>query len=240
MAVKVAVRRNFDESPTAYDEYERLTGRFGALTDRLDDAMRSHAERPPERVLDAGAGTGISTRRLRARSASVVALDISRSMLDENPGEHVVQGDFDRLPFEDNAFDAVAFTASLFLTPTPKHAVGEARRVLRAGGVVGCVAPLGWTTEDGRDVFESLERESRSPASADSVENALSESFGVASGEWSFETTPDALRAFHAIPAMAARLYPRLDTDERIERAEKLLETVDGPLRERWRWFVGR
>lgn len=238
--MKEHVRRNFDESPTAYDEYERLTGRFGALTDRLYDAMSSSADRSPDRVLDAGAGTGISTRRLRARATAVVAVDISRSMLEENPGECVLQGDFDRLPFRDDTFDAVAFTASLFLTPTPERAVGEARRVLRSGGVVGCVAPLGWTTGDGRDVFESLERESRSPTSPESVGHALAESFDVESGGWSFETTPDALRAFHAIPAMAARLYPRLDADERIERAEALLAEIDGLLEERWRWFVGR
>ena len=238
--MKEIVRQNFDESPTAYGEYERLTGRFGALTERLYDAMRSSADRSPETVLDAGAGTGVSTRRLRSRATTVVAFDISRPMLEENPGEHVVQGDFDRLSFREEAFDAVAFTASLFLTPTPERAVGEARRVLKPGGVVGCVAPLGWTTGDGRDVFEALDRESRSPTSTESVESALSDSFDVESGEWSFETTPDSLRAFHRIPAMAARLYPRLDADERIERAETLLAAIDEPLSERWRWFVGR
>ncbi len=37
---------------------------------------------------------------------------------------------------------------------------------------------------------------------------------------------------------MAARLYPRLPPDERVERARELLSQVEGPLEQRWRWVV--
>jgi cyclopropane-fatty-acyl-phospholipid synthase len=236
--MKDAIRRNFDESPSAYREYEERTGRFSALADRLYDRMSERGTEPIETVLDAGAGTGISSRRL-AREAVPVALDLSQAMLASNPVDHRIQGDFDRLPFEADSFDAVAFTASLFLTPDPDHAVGEARRVLRPRGPVGAVAPLGWTTADGEDVFRPLSRESRSPSGADAVGDALAAAFEIDTGIWSFETTPEALRTFHAVPAMAARLYPRLHTDERIERARALLADVEGPLEQRWQWFVG-
>ena len=236
--MKDTIRRNFDESPTAYGEYEALTGRFATLADRLYDAMAARGNSPFRRVLDAGAGTGISSRRF-ARDSTPVALDLSRTMLESNPAEHRVQGDFDRLPFGTDSFDAVALTASLFLTPDPDHAARETRSVLRSGGPVGAVAPLGWTRADGEDVFRPLSRTSRSPSGAEAIEDALEGVFEIETGIWSFETTAEALRTFHAVPAMAARLYPRLDTEDRIERARELLADVEGPLEQRWQWFLG-
>ncbi|WP_299233474.1 class I SAM-dependent methyltransferase [Natronomonas sp.] len=237
--MKDAIRRNFDESPGAYARYEALTGRFGALAERLLEAMTRRSTEPVGTVLDAGSGTGISARRFRASGATPTALDISRAMLEANPTADRVQGDFDRLPFGADRFDAVAFTASLFLTPDPDRAVREARRTLRRGGPVGAVAPLGWRTADGEDVFGSLPRASRSPTNASTVGAALRKRFDVETGVWAFETTPEALRAFHRVPAMAARLYPGSEPGERVERAEALLADVEGPLRQRWRWFVG-
>lgn len=237
--MKDAIRTNFDGSPDAYAQYERRTGRFETLAERLIDTMADRAASPIGVTLDAGAGSGISTGVLDRHGLKPVAADLSRGMLSVNPAPNRVQCDFDALPFVADAFDAVAFTASLFLTPEPQRAASEARRVLRAGGVVGAVAPLGWTTDDGADVFAPLSRESRSPAGAEAVETALRASFSVETGTWSFPTTAANLRAFHSIPAMSARLYPRLDTGERISRARTLLADIDGPLEQRWRWFVG-
>ncbi|WP_181692328.1 class I SAM-dependent methyltransferase [Natronomonas sp. LN261] len=238
--MKDAIRDNFDESPNAYDEYERRTGRFEALADRLYDELDRRTSRIGA-LLDAGAGSGVSTAVFDERGAAPIAFDLSGRMLRECPGTIAprVQGDFDELPFVGEAFDAVVFTASLFLTPDPARAAREARRVLRPGGGVGAVAPLGWTTLDGDDVFAPLARDSRSPTGADDVADALDANFGVESGEWAFRTTAEDLRAFHAVPAMAARLYPRLDPDERLGRARELLSDVEGPLEQRWRWFVG-
>jgi cyclopropane-fatty-acyl-phospholipid synthase len=44
---------------------------------------------------------------------------------------------------------------------------------------------------------------------------------------------------FHAIPAMAARLYPTEPPEERVRRATDLLNALDGTVEERWRWIVG-
>lgn len=234
--MKGAIRANFDESADAYGAYERRTGRFGDLAERLGNAVEARGDRIGT-ALDAGAGTGASTRRLDFDR--VVALDLSAAMLAANPADERVQADFDRLPFADDTFDAVVFTASLFLSPSPARTAAEAARVLETGGVVGAVAPLGWTDGDG-GVFADLERDARSPSGVEDVHGALEAVFDVESGVWSFPTTAADLRAFHAIPAMAARLYPRLDTEERLERAATLLADVEGPLEQRWRWFVGR
>lgn len=237
--MKDGIRSRFDDSPIAYDRYESRTGRFGALTERLVAEMQSRETRQPTMVLDAGAGTGVSSRILEGYGERLVSLDLSREMLHHNEGHHRVQADFDRLPFDRETFDAVAFTASLFLTPDPERAVREARRVCRPGGTVGAVAPLGWTTPDGEDVFAALERDSRSPTGAAEIETALRSAFSVETGRISFDTTGDALREFHTIPAMSARLYPRLDHATRIERVRVLLADVDGPLEQHWRWMVG-
>ncbi|MFT4884346.1 MAG: SAM-dependent methyltransferase [Natronomonas sp.] len=237
--MKDAIRANFDASVSAYDAYEQRTGRFSALARLLHAEMGTRGDGSLDTVLDAGAGSGISTRAFAETASRTVALDISREMLREIDAAPRVQGDFDHLPFADGAFDAVAFTASLFLAPDPTVAVGEAARVLRPGGVVGAVAPLGWVTDDGTDVFETIDRESRSPTRTDDVEAALADEFEVSTGTWRFATTAADLRLFHAIPAMAARLYPKHSPDERVEKARELLDTVEGTLEQRWRWMVG-
>jgi SAM-dependent methyltransferase len=237
--MKDIVRGNFDASVSAYDTYEERTGRFEALARLLHAELAARVDGPLETVLDAGAGSGASTRALAESTPRPVALDISREMLAAADPFPRVQGDFDHLPFIDGAFDGVAFTASLFLAPDPTVAVAEAARVLRPGGIVGAVAPLGWVGADGTDVFEGLDRESRSPTGADEVEGALADTFDVTTGTWRFATTADDLRLFHAIPAMAARLYPKRSPDERVALAHDLLATVEGTLEQRWRWVVG-
>ena len=237
--MKRHVRKNFDASPAAYETYETRTRRFEELADRLGDKMRQRSQEPIERVLDAGAGSGASTHVLKRAGWEVVPLDISRSMLRKNRTANRIQADFDHLPFTDQSFDGVAFTASLFLTPEPKSAIAEAGRVIRPDGIVGAVAPLGWTTPEGTDVFETIDRESRSPTATEDVEAALRAEFDVTTGDWSFETTGRNLRLFHAVPAMAARLYPRSDPEARVEKTIRLLAAVDGPLYQEWRWFLG-
>lgn len=237
--MKDVVRENFDASVTAYDGYEEQTRRFTTLARLLAAEMTTHKDGTLETVLDAGAGTGVSTRVFAERAQQTVALDISREMLRKVSVAPQAQADFDRLPFVADAFDGVAFTASLFLVPDPSVAVREAERVLRSGGVVGAVAPLGWVDADGTDAFASLDRESRSLTRASKVNTALETAFDVATGTWRFATTAEEIRHFHAIPAMAARLYPSLDPDERVARARKLLDSLEGTFEQRWQWVVG-
>ena len=237
--LKDAVRANFDASVSAYEAYERRTGRFGTLSRLLLLEMTVRADGSLGTLLDAGAGTGISTAVLEASGARTVALDASRGMLRANEAADRIQGDFDRLPFVDDAFDGVAFTASLFLVSDPSVAVREARRVCRPGGVVGAVVPLGWVDGEGVDVFERLEREPRSPSGADEVEAAVEREFVTRAGDWRFAAAAGDVERFHAIPAMAARLYPKESSEERVRKATELVGALDGTVEERWRWVVG-
>lgn len=239
--MKRQVRDNFDLSVDGYLAYEADTGRFAGLARRLRDAL---AERGAtfDRVLDLGAGTGASTA-VFAEAGPVVALDASRGMLAANAVPDRVLGDLERLPVADGRFDVVAFAASLFAVPDPAAAAREARRVVREDGLVGATVPAGWYS-GGRDVFDGLPRESRSPRTVDDVRAALEAAFDLDGGRWSVPSSPAAVRAFHAMPAGAARLYPHLPPDERRREAMSLLagleDRLDGPVEQRWHWFVGR
>ncbi|AUG48961.1 cyclopropane-fatty-acyl-phospholipid synthase [Haloarcula taiwanensis] len=237
--MKNVVRRNFDASVDAYTTYERRTNRFTSLARLLAAEMSTRPDGRLGTVLDAGAGTGVSTRVFAETAADTIALDISREMLREIDSAARLQADFDHLPLSDQSVDGVAFTASLFLVPDPATAVREAARVLRPDGVVGAVAPLGWFCPDGTDVFEQFERESRSPSDTSTLQDALASDFSTTTGTWRFSTTAENIRLFHAIPAMAARLYPKLDTEQRVRQAHELLGALDGTFEQRWRWVIG-
>lgn len=205
---KNVVRANFDASVDVYSRYGRRTGRFTALARLLVAEMSARGDGPFDAVLDAGAGTDVSTQIVAGRADGPVALDISREMLTEVASAPRVEADFDHLPFVDDTFDAVVFTASLFLVPDPTVATLETGRVLRPGGFVGAVAPVGWVTANGTDIFADLNRESRSPTATADIERALTDKFAVTTGTWRFATGVADVRLFHTTPAMAAHLYP--------------------------------
>jgi demethylmenaquinone methyltransferase/2-methoxy-6-polyprenyl-1,4-benzoquinol methylase len=115
-----------------------------------------------ERVLDLAAGTGTSSLTFTAGGADCVACDFSLGMLRagqarlrgrERKGPEgrlgLAAGDALRLPFRDEAFDAVTISFGLRNVVSPVAALGEMRRVTRPGGrLVVCefstitIAPL--------------------------------------------------------------------------------------------------
>jgi len=109
-----------------------------------------HAVHKNDIVLDAGAGTG-STALLAAKKAGangkVTALDMNESMLSE--AKHKAEkaglsdrmifktGDMERLPFDDNTFDAVLSTYSLCPLFDPEKGALELYRVTKPCGRIG-------------------------------------------------------------------------------------------------------
>jgi SAM-dependent methyltransferase len=97
------------------------------------------------RVLEVGCGTGVLTRQLGRWPdvASVVGVDVAgfllvraRELSADLPNVIYREADARSLPFADESFDAVLFDSTLSHVPDPTAALGEAYRVLVAGGLL--------------------------------------------------------------------------------------------------------
>ncbi|KOV56469.1 class I SAM-dependent methyltransferase [Streptomyces sp. MMG1121] len=116
--------------PALFDAIEELAGR--SLTGA--------------KVVDVGAGTGISTSLLHARGADVLAVEPGGGMAAEFrrglPHIPIVRGSGNALPVADAHADFVTYAQAWHWTDTA-HSVPEALRVLRPGGALA----LWWNTD---------------------------------------------------------------------------------------------
>ncbi|GAA2624994.1 demethylmenaquinone methyltransferase [Dactylosporangium fulvum] len=94
--------------------------------------------KPGERVLDLGAGTGVSTFELAKSGAFAVGVDLSIGMLQaghaKRPTVSLLAGDALALPFADETFDAVTISFALRNVSDTEAALREMARVTKPGG----------------------------------------------------------------------------------------------------------
>ena len=96
-----------------------------------------HADRPIERLLDVGGGSGRAAAALTGPDITVV--DASVGMLSRarrGRGLSGVAGDAGRLPFRDESVDAVTIVDAFHHLPDQDAALAEAARVLAPGGAL--------------------------------------------------------------------------------------------------------
>ena len=109
------------------------------------DLVQRLPARPDGDVLEVACGTGVVTRRLRARldpGVRIVATDISASMLayareKASDARNIdwQEADACKLPFAEGAFAAVVCAFGLMFIPDTAAAFREARRILKPGGI---------------------------------------------------------------------------------------------------------
>ena len=89
-------------------------------------------------LLDIACGPGFVTQAVTDRGAAATGLDFSPAMLavarERHPGPRFDWGDAEALPYPDGSFAWVVSNFGIHHVPRPALALGEAHRVLRAGG----------------------------------------------------------------------------------------------------------
>ena len=117
---------------------------------QLFDAVESGMGQPLmwSSVCDVGAGTGIASRAIAGRGATVTAVEpglAALSVLRSRSTSRVlaVAGDGNALPLRDKTFDLVTYAQSFHWTD-PERSIAEAFRVLKQGGMLA----LWWNRHD--------------------------------------------------------------------------------------------
>ena len=109
------------------------------------EAVRIANDRPMQRILEVGVGTGLSLPYFRA-DAKVTGIDVSAEMLAKARRrveksqlaqvKELLEMDAEKMSFEDNSFDAVLALYVASVVPDPARFVAEMRRVCRPGGTI--------------------------------------------------------------------------------------------------------
>lgn len=125
--------------------YDRLLGPI-YFEPFAAELVRRLPPRPPGNVLEIACGTGLVTKRLRARldpalrltatDLSTAMLEYARAQLGEREGIEWRQADALKLPFPDGAIGAVVCGFGVMFAPDHQAMLKEARRVLVQGGIL--------------------------------------------------------------------------------------------------------
>ncbi len=108
-----------------------------------DDLLKRLQARPPKRILEIAAGTGVVTRALASglpQRTEIIATDLNPAMIEEAKAvgtQRPVEwrpADAMQLPFPDASFDAIVCQYGVMFFPDKPKAFAEARRVLKPGG----------------------------------------------------------------------------------------------------------
>jgi ubiquinone/menaquinone biosynthesis C-methylase UbiE len=133
------------------------TGNFAAVAERVTEVGELVIQRagvqPGMDVLDVACGTGNATLPAAKTGARVTGLDFAPGLLDiarERAADAMVEidfveGDAQKLPFDDSSFDRVVSTFGHMFAPDHRRTADEMKRVLRGSGAIAiaCWIPEG-------------------------------------------------------------------------------------------------
>ena len=100
---------------------------------------------PDDVVLDVGCGGGININRMAKKAKMVYGIDysiesvnLSREVNHQEISDgkvNVLEGNVEKLPFEDETFDIVTAFETVYFWPDIEKCFGEVKRVLKPGGI---------------------------------------------------------------------------------------------------------
>lgn len=152
-ALKRAIRRAFESAAATYDDAAFLQREIAGRLDEHFDGMKI----APQRILDAGCGTGFAAPLLQARfpKAGVIGLDLAHAMtarardrhgrpagwrgvlsrLSATAPYHALCADIERLPLAKDSLDLVWSSLALQWVGEPDTAFREIHRALKPEGL---------------------------------------------------------------------------------------------------------
>ena len=237
---KTAVEKNFDQSAEAYDRFEDRHHLFETLTRRQLELIEPSR---PERFLDVGCGTGISTLALHqamaGRSPNIYAIDISERMLlrarercKSLAGVYFIRGDAENLSaYFNESFDAIFYTASIFLLPGFAESLRQAIHLLVPGGILSISYYAGLFNEKGDDAIRKAFPDQKYKYGAVPIVELVSclESLPgtrTTRVDYRFEVSLEFLFDFLSIPAQSAGLFPKIPYLERIPKVREFCDLL--------------
>jgi len=125
----------WDSAGANYDQVSQT------IADAIEHCVIRLAPKPGEHVLDVATGTGWAARRIGARGAQVIGIDIGSDLIDAARASTAAQlsidfqvADAEALPFENKTFDAAISTFGIMFVSKPEAAADELSRVCKPGG----------------------------------------------------------------------------------------------------------
>ena len=141
------MEKQYDDFATLeYRGWQRVANKYegawsGLTRLFIPDLLQAAGVTVGTRVLDVACGPGYVAEAARSRGATPTGVDFSGEMVriatERNPDIEFRERDAQALDFDDDTFDVVVMNFGLLHLPNPEKALGEARRVLRAGGRYG-------------------------------------------------------------------------------------------------------
>jgi len=142
---KEQITQMFDTISEEYDGLNRVIS-FGIDVKWRDRVVKIVENTQPDTVLDIATGTGdLAINLVRTNAKKIIGLDISPGMLEVGKQKvaaakldtviDMIIGDSEKLPFEENYFDAITVAFGVRNFENLEKGLSEIRRVLKPGGV---------------------------------------------------------------------------------------------------------
>jgi cyclopropane-fatty-acyl-phospholipid synthase len=251
LKIKSAIRANFDSGPEAYVAFERKHKFFYGLNSLLMEPVILPQNAS---ILDVGCGTGAGCQQLLHTfpGSSIVGIDNSSAMLQfasaaikDSLEITLIHGDAGHLTtILNQTFDAVVYSASIFLIPDYRESLRQAHELMNSPGHIALSFMDGVFDASGRNVFAEIDKATglgvsfKKAVKWDEFVRLFTEQFPKHQiREHYFNVSTEFLRDFFSVPAMSAGLFPGLGYPERLQLVEKLVGSI-GEANSRFKWML--